>query len=281
MILLGKTDGKIMNKKFFFMAGLPRSGGTMLSSILNQNPDIYVSPQSVLPNMLGAAYNQYQSKENKDSDQWDNIHRVMEIIIPTFYGGYNEKYIIDKNFSWLEGHPYVILEHHLKNPIRVVCPVRNVIDILASWNRLCENDPNNKYDPEINKVDKTKRPMADKRADYFMTMGGEENGIRNSIENMKRILYPQFKNNIMLIDYDDLTNNTKETVEKVYDFLGIPHYDADLDNLSTPHTYTDHWGVEGHHRVKKTVQRENYILEDIFSPSIIKKYSGLEFWKEI
>lgn len=268
-----------MDKKFFFMAGLPRSGGTLLSSILNQNPDIYVSPQSVLPNTLGAAYNQYQSKENKDSDQWDNIYRVMEMIIPTFYSGYKEKYIVDKNFSWLDPHPYVILEHHLKNPIRVICPVRNVIDILASWNRLCENDPNNAYDPEINKVDKTKRPMADKRADYFMNLGGEENGIRNGIENMKRILYPQFKDNIMLVNYDDLTTHTEETVNKVYDFFGIPHYEADLSTLSTPHTYTDHWGVKDHHKVKETVKREDYVIEDIFSPSIIRKYSGLEFWK--
>jgi len=281
MILLGKTDRKIMDKKFYFMAGLPRSGGTMLSSILSQNPDIYVSPQSVLPNTLGATYNQYQSKENKDSDQWDSIYRVMEIIIPTFYGGHKETYIIDKNFSWLDAHPYVILENHLKNPLRVICPVRNVMGILASWNRLCENDPKNSYDPEINKVDKTKRPMADKRADYFMTMGGDENGIRIGIENMKRVLHPQFKDNIMLVDYDDLTTNTEETVDKVYDFLGIPHYQVDLSNLSTPHTYTDHWGVKDHHKVKKIIQRENYVLEDIFSPSIIKKYSGLEFWKGV
>lgn len=263
------------------MAGLPRSGSTMLSSILNQNTDIYVSPQSVLPNILGSAYNQYSSKENKDSDQWDNIYRVMEIIIPTFYSGYKETHIIDKNFSWLEPHPYVILEHHLKNPIRVLCPVRNIMETLASWNRLCENDSNNEYDKVILQNDRTKRPMADKRADYFMTIGDAENSIHNKIEDMKRALYPQFKDNIMFIDYDDLTLNTENTINNVYDFLGIERYKHDFDNLSTPHIYTDHWGIKNHHKVKKTVQREKYILENIFSPSIIKKYSGLEFWKEI
>jgi len=268
-----------MNKKFYFIAGLPRSGGTLLSSILNQNPEIYVSPQSVLPNTLGAAYNQYQSKENKDSDQWENIYRVMEMIIPTFYSNRKEKYIIDKNFSWLDPHPYIILEHHLKNPIRIICPVRNVIDILASWNRLCENDPKNSYDPTINKIDKTNRPMADKRADYFMTVRRDESGIRNSIERMKRTMYPQFKKNIMLVDYDDLTTNTEETINKVYNFLGISYYQADFSNLSTPHIYTDHWGAKDHHKVKTTIQKENYVIEDIFSSSIIKKYSGLEFWK--
>lgn len=270
-----------MDKKFFFMAGLPRSGGTMLSSILNQNPDVYVSPQSVLPNTLAATYNQYSSKENKDADQWDSIYRVMEMIIPTFYGGYKEKYIVDKNFSWLEPHPYVILENHLKNPIRVVCPVRNVMDILASWNRLCENDPNNRYDPGILQKDRTNRPMADKRADYFMNIGDAENSIRNGIENMKRVLHPQFKDNIMLVDYDDLTIDTENAVGKVYDFLEIERYSHDYDNLITPHNYTDHWGVKNHHKVKSSIKRENYIIEDIFSPSTIKKYSGLEFWKEL
>lgn len=263
------------------MAGLPRSGGTLMSSILNQNPDIYVSPQSVLPNTLGAAYNQYSSKENKDADQWDNIYRVMEMIVPTFYGGYSEKYIIDKNFSWLEPHPYVILEHHLKNPIRVICPVRNVLDILASWNRLCENDPNNGYDPGILQKDRTNRPMADKRADHFMNIGDAENGIRNGIENMKRVLHPQFKDNIMLVDYDDLTMDTENTIGKVYDFLEIKRYSHDYDNLTTPHNYADHWGVKNHHTVKPSIKRENYDIENIFSQQTIKNYSGLEFWKHL
>jgi sulfotransferase len=271
------------DKKFFFMAGLPRSGGTLISSILNQNPDIYVSPQSTLPNTLGAAYNQYQSKENKDSDQFQNIFNVMEMIIPTFYSAHPEKYIVDKNFSWLEPHPYVILENHLKNDIRVICPVRSVLEILASWNRLCEKDPKNAYDIEIKKTDRTKLPMADKRANYFMRIGTDgdtPSGILNSIENMKRVLYPQFKDNIMLVDYGILMQDTKWTIDAIYDFLEIEHYESDLDNLSTPHTYNDTWGVKNHHTVKSSIKQEQYDLEKIFLPETIEKYSGLEFWRE-
>ena len=154
------------------MAGLPRSGSTLLASILNQNPDIYVSAQSPLPNILGAAYNQYQSKENLDSSRFDDIYNVVDNIIPLFYEKHPEKYIIDKNFSWLDPHPYVILEHHLKNNIKVICPVRDVMEILASWNKLCENDKNNEYDRLIIKGDKSKRSMADKRADFFINISG-------------------------------------------------------------------------------------------------------------
>ena len=270
------------DKKFFFMAGLPRSGGTLISSILNQNPDIYVSPQSTLPNTLGAAYNQYQSKENKDSDQFQNIFNVVDMIIPTFYSARPEKYIVDKNFSWLEPHPYVILENHLKNDIRVICPVRGVLEILASWNRLCEKDPNNAYDVEIKRTDRSKLPMADKRANYFMrigTDGDNPGGILNSIENMKRVLYPQFKDNIMLVDYDVLVQDTKWTIDAIYDFLEIDRYESDLDNLTTPHQYNDTWGVKNHHTVKPNIQQEKYNLDKIFLPETIKKYSGLEFWR--
>jgi hypothetical protein len=267
------------DKKFYFMAGLPRSGGTLLSSILNQNPDIYVSPQSTLPNTLGAAYNEYQSKENKDSDQFQNIYNVMEMIIPTFYSHKKEKYIIDKNFSWLDGHPYVILKNHLKNPIRVICPVRDVLGILASWNRLCEKDPNNNHDKEIRKNYKDKRPMADRRAEFFMTLGDEKNGILNGIENLKRILYPEFKDNILLVDYDDLTQDTLNTIDQIYNFLGIEKFDHDFNNISNPNLHKDTWGIKDHHKVKPTIQREEDDYSKIFSKDTIKKYSGLEFWK--
>ena len=33
-------------KTYYFMAGLPRSGSTMLSAILNQNPRFYSGPSS-------------------------------------------------------------------------------------------------------------------------------------------------------------------------------------------------------------------------------------------
>ena len=268
------------NQKFFFMAGLPRSGGTLISSILNQNPDIYVSPQSTLPNTLAATYNQYQSKENKDSNQWDSVFRVMETIIPTFYGGHKEKYIIDKNFSWLDDHPYVILENHLKNDIKVICPVRNVLEILASWNRLCDNDPENVYDKEVKRVVKSKVPMADKRARYFMEAVGDDNGIKKGIHNMTRVLYPEFKGKIMLVDYENLMTDTEKEIKSIYNFLGIEYFNADLSNLSTPHEYTDTWGVKNHHRVKKEISQEEYNLEEIFLPSTIKQYSNLEFWKK-
>ena len=38
-----------------FLASLPRSGSTLLTSLLNQRPDVYASPTSNLCDTMGAA----------------------------------------------------------------------------------------------------------------------------------------------------------------------------------------------------------------------------------
>jgi hypothetical protein len=265
------------------MAGLPRSGGTLLSSILNQNPDIYVSPQSALPNILSSTYGQYFSKENKDADQRKNIYWAMDSIIPNFYQGNSEKYIIDRSFSWLAPHLYMMLEQHLKNPIKILFPVRNILEILSSWNRICDNDPENNYDKEILRIDSSESTIYDKRAEYFMVMPcncGIDHGMITAIENLKRIWLSEFQKNIMIIDYENLVSDTQSVLANTYDFLEIKKYQHRYEELETPHEYKDTWGVKNQHKVKSLISSEKYNISEIFSQDVIDKYSGLEFWKE-
>jgi len=39
-------------KTLFFLSGLPRSGSTLLGSLLNQHPEIYATPTSPLADLL-------------------------------------------------------------------------------------------------------------------------------------------------------------------------------------------------------------------------------------
>ena len=41
-----------MKKTYYFMGGLPRTGITLLSALLNQNPDIYVGTTSPILGFL-------------------------------------------------------------------------------------------------------------------------------------------------------------------------------------------------------------------------------------
>ena len=44
-------------KKIFFLVGMPRAGNTLLSSILNQNPDIAVTPNTSPSIFYGTSFN--------------------------------------------------------------------------------------------------------------------------------------------------------------------------------------------------------------------------------
>ena len=56
-----------MNKKYFFITGLPRTGNTLLSSLLNQNPDITATGDSVVPEIF------YRVEEIKKINIYQNF----------------------------------------------------------------------------------------------------------------------------------------------------------------------------------------------------------------
>ena len=45
-------DASVQKKTYFFLAGLPRAGTTLLGAILEQNPDIYVGATSPVLELL-------------------------------------------------------------------------------------------------------------------------------------------------------------------------------------------------------------------------------------
>ena len=66
-----------MKKDYFFLCGLPRSGSALLASILNQNPNIGVYPNSILPDIL------YQLNNIKNHDivqTFPNIKAIQNVI---------------------------------------------------------------------------------------------------------------------------------------------------------------------------------------------------------
>ena len=43
-------------KDIFFLHGLPRAGNTVFSSIMNQNPDVAATANSICADMIGELY---------------------------------------------------------------------------------------------------------------------------------------------------------------------------------------------------------------------------------
>ena len=93
-----------MQKRFLGLSGMPRSGTTLLSSILCQNPNIYSEGTSPLGHIMYETFNLLQKNSynemfnaNKRPDTFFNIVSGLPEI---YYNKVNEPIIIDKSRVW-------------------------------------------------------------------------------------------------------------------------------------------------------------------------------------
>ena len=128
-----------------FISGLPRSGSTVLSALLNQNPEIYVTPTSCMLDQLIENQNIWHNlqtvKANPIPVQLDNITREL---INAMWKHRSESIILDKNRGWGKNMPAA--EVLFGKKMKMVCVVRDLPSIMASWLVLLKNNPGNYMD---------------------------------------------------------------------------------------------------------------------------------------
>ena len=272
-----------MTKQFFFLAGLQRSGATLLSSILNQNPDIWVSPASPLFRFMSKSLPFYNEIEALDYDRNAAINNTITTMPHSFYADKEAKYIIDKNLNWPTNIGVEIIAKYITTNVKIICPVRNILDILASFDTLINAHPeskDNKIDAQVLNDTHPHSPMADRRADWLMRF---DKDIPLCLESLKYSLVPEFRHVFHFIDYDDLITNPQQEVEKLYEFLEIEKYNHEFQNIVDPTGISENsfTGIKNLHKVRPKIKKISKKAEDIFLPETIKRYSGMEFWKGI
>jgi sulfotransferase len=272
-----------MTKTFAFMAGLPRSGSTLLASILNQNPRVYSSPNSP---MCGMMFNLERSIVA--TEQWnafpkpDVLSPTVMSVINAFYSDVEKPFVIDKSREWSIPEHLAVLQRNLGYKPKVLMPVRSIVEILASFIRLVHMNPSapSFIDREIEARQEFNfyRPADDTRCDSLMRPKGM---IDNALYGLAFSMQPEAKDSFHIIEYDDLVSNPKETVRRVYDFLELPYFDHDFSNLENVVPEDDKvYGLRGMHDVRSSLAKRDLNIERTLSQYVIRKYSGMEFWRQ-
>ena len=68
------------NKKFYFLCGLPRAGNTLLTSILNQNPDIACTPNAFTPVITDKISEVEETDEYKNAPNNECLRNLLKNI---------------------------------------------------------------------------------------------------------------------------------------------------------------------------------------------------------
>jgi|TARA_R110000787_G_scaffold64114_1_gene144955 sulfotransferase len=242
--------------EMIFLASLPRSGSTLLTSLLNQRPDVYASPTSNLCNILNAAKQVWdQSAATKaDGGKESDIIRILRSIQDARYE--TDKLVLDKARNWCVPETIKTMIK-VQGDAKIVATVRPVAECLASFAKL--------INPE-NIMDFCKRH---KWAQHLF----------DSYENMQAG-YKEYPNNFLLIEYDDLVSNPQVQLNRIAKFIGIDPFIYDFNNIEDSKEIDEVWGVEGLHKVRKKVSKRTYSARKILGKSAWNLYQGGEFWND-
>lgn len=275
-----------MNKTFYFMAGLPRSGSTLLSSILNQNPKFYSGPSSpVLGAMFAVEQNFMDNELYHGYPKPDQVREIIGNIPHHFYSDVQQPVVFDKNRAWTARVPYI--EGYIGEQAKILVPVRRIDEILTSILTMIHRNPFEEGQPRINFVDeqliKTDVPINDlNRCMYLLGEGGI---VYESLNAIMEGFTQNMNDKMHFVDYDDLVNSPKETMENIYDFLEEEFYDHDFESISNIHREDDliTYGLSDMHEVRSKVKKTSPSPASVLPEEIIDLYkenrTRLEFWK--
>lgn len=256
-------------KQMFFLSGIARSGSTLLGSILNQNPDIHVSPTSPLMDIFCLTEEAYNKVETQYTfDKKTTLDNLQQHIPHSFYANVNKPYIIDKHRGWPR-NVRQIKAHITDNP-KIICTYRPLAENICSFLKLIDKDPNNSVDREL-------RELGLPCDTYHRAMKLWYNYSSDPYESLKYGL-EHHRKNILIVNYDDIINDIENQLDRIYTFLEIPKYQHSYSNISNTcgEQKDDAWGFKDLHIIRNTISKTSIDPTTILSRDLIEFFSKLD-----
>lgn len=269
-------------KKYFFLSGLPRSGNTLLSSILNQNPDIKVSANSFLCDHMYQTTMFFHSEKYCNFPDKKSLSNLITSSFDSYYKEWDAKYIIDRG-PWGTFINLNLLKNYLNNEIKIICTVRDIVEIIASFIKICPNKLKNQLNHEIQSGVRFFETYKEE-VELFCEVITNPNGqLEESLFSLQNLLKKDNRKYLHLIEYKDLIKNPEKTIDEVYDFLNIKKYNHNFQNINQfckNKVYYDDSIFGGDlHKIYKTIKFPDYSVKDVLPDYLIERYSNREFWR--
>ena len=259
----------LKNKKIFFLAGFPRAGNTLLASILNQNPDVCCTPNSITLEIMKDLFLLKGTDVFQNYPDEHSLNNVLDEVYNLYYKQWHYKYIIDRGPAGTIMN-LRLLQKHFKQEIKIIFLVRPILEVLASWVTWATKTP----DAFIRKTSKNSTDMCHK----LMNKKGQ---IAMELHCMQNLLKPENKHMVRFIDYKELVGKPLQTIKGIYKFLGIPsfkHRFIDLDQVVVNGiSYNDTILGEGLHTIKTKKLIKSTTDVSILPKEIIKQYGEIKF----
>lgn len=256
-------------KKYHLISGLPRSGTTLLSTILKQNPRFEASISGPLAGVVRSVVTESTTSGGYRFEcPVEKRKKLIRAVFDTYYDDPTKEVAFNTNRGW--GLQLPMMKDMYPNLKMIAC-VRDLGWVLDSFERLTRNNPytiTSMFSPEENVSVFT-------RCEALMRPGRPVGFGYNSL---KEAVYGEHKGSIALIDYEQLSKNPEVTMKGIYNFINEPYFAHDFNNVEASYDeYDADVSLPGLHTTRKKV--EFIPRATILPPDVWNNCAGMEFWK--
>jgi sulfotransferase len=220
-------------KNFIFVSGLPRSGSTLMCQLLGVHPHVYSdghsSPlSSYLEKIRSHANSEPFLKSQMDIDA-ELLHSKIKNATLSFFNGWffdaKEDCVVDKSRQWLV--QIETLKQLIPDFKMIVC-IRNLVDIFGSIEKSHQKTIMFPF------PDGMAPNSASARTESLFSPSGVIGSPLIAIQNMLEInqRIPEImKDNVYFVAFEALLDSPQETMNNVFEFIGLKKYKINFDNL--------------------------------------------------
>lgn len=256
-----------------FISGLPRSGSTLLSALLRQNPRFQASVFSGLAHLLAANIHVMGAGSETSVVIGDKKRsRILHGLGQSYYADESAEVVFDTNRMWTTKMPLI---NELYPQAKVIACVRDVSWVMDSLERLYQKTP----------FESTRLFAFDEaRTSVYSRIEGlglQTNLVGHAWAGLKEAFYGEHAHKMLVVDYNFLAQAPEKVLRLIYQFIDEPWFEGhNYSNVEFQAEELDQFlGVEGMHTVAPEVAFKP--RRSILPPDLFNKFQGMDFWKDV
>jgi sulfotransferase len=258
-------------KQHYFISGLPRSGSTLLSSILKQNPEFYADISSPVQGIVTNTIDFMTGCENNLNLTEDRRKNILLSIFEGYYKHLVTPVIFDSSRGWTKN---TTLLQELFPTTKILCCVRDIPWIINSFELINKKNPF--YTSTLVKEECKDNVFS--RSDGMMDKNG---GVIAGPWIALQEGYAMNPEMIYFVEYENLCKNPEKEMRTIYEFLEKPYYSHDFENVEYSNENFDRsCNLKDLHTIRKQVEYKEQ--KKVLPPEVWEKYEtmNMEFWKK-
>lgn len=253
-------------KNITFLCGMPRAGNTILGALVNQNKEITLTANSIVPDILHETWKIKHNMSFQNFPDNGSLDIYLENIIQNYYSSFESKFIIDRG-PWGTPGNIMLLQKYYKHVLKFIILTRDPLECMASFIKILR--------VKKNKIEQECENLLKRNNIFGMNVWSIQNLIKESKINTNIKLH--------FMNYDDLINNPQKELKNLFKFIGVsykPIKEKNFNNFEVKgvkyndNVFSDTYHTNLHDIRTDSISKNKTNILKILPKKIISKYKN-------